>query len=142
MGAGARNQDAGAMMKKISVLGVDDSALGRGLMTEIINSHDDMEVVAVAPDPLVARELIKQHNPDVLTRDVEMTRMDGLEVREKRMRLRPRAVGKVAALTEGGGETTRRALERGGNDVVRTEERRVGKEGGSRWRAGWGTEQK
>ena len=61
---------------------VDDSALVRGLMTEIINSQPDMEVVATAPDPLVARELIKRHNPDVLTLDVEMPRMDGLDFLE------------------------------------------------------------
>src|SRR3546814_1912232 len=92
MNAWARSLDVEAMMKKIRVLCVDDSALVRGLMTEIINSHDDMEVVAVAPDPLVARELIKQHNPDVLTLDVEMPRMDGLDFLEKLMRLRPMPV--------------------------------------------------
>ena len=76
---------------KISVLCVDDSALVRSLMTEIINSQPDMHVCATAPDPLVARELIKQHNPDVLTLDVEMPRMDGLDFLEKLMRLRPRS---------------------------------------------------
>ncbi|MBO1111115.1 protein-glutamate methylesterase/protein-glutamine glutaminase [Bordetella petrii] len=105
-------------MKKISVLCVDDSALVRGLMTEIINSHEDMEVVAVAPDPLVARELIKQHNPDVLTLDVEMPRMDGLDFLEKLMRLRPMPVVMVSSLTERGGETTLRALELGAIDFV------------------------
>jgi two-component system chemotaxis response regulator CheB len=75
---------------KISVLCVDDSALVRSLMTEIINSQPDMHVCATAPDPLVARELIKQHNPDVLTLDVEMPRMDGLDFLEKLMRLRPK----------------------------------------------------
>ena len=77
-GAGPRPAQA-AKMQKIRVLCVDDSALVRGLMTEIINSQPDMEVVATAPDPLVARELIKRHNPDVLTLDVEMPRMDGLD---------------------------------------------------------------
>lgn len=80
------------MQKKIKVLCVDDSALIRSLMTEIINSQPDMEVCATAPDPLVARELIKQHNPDVLTLDVEMPRMDGLDFLEKLMRLRPMPV--------------------------------------------------
>jgi two-component system chemotaxis response regulator CheB len=61
-------------VQKIKVLCVDDSALIRSLMTEIINGQPDMTVVATAPDPLVARELIKQHNPDVLTLDVEMPR--------------------------------------------------------------------
>ncbi|WP_459618372.1 protein-glutamate methylesterase/protein-glutamine glutaminase [Bordetella sp. 2513F-2] len=105
-------------MKKIRVLCVDDSALVRGLMTEIINGHPDMEVVATAPDPLVARELIKQHNPDVLTLDVEMPRMDGLEFLEKLMRLRPMPVLMVSSLTERGGETTMRALELGAVDFV------------------------
>jgi two-component system chemotaxis response regulator CheB len=105
-------------MKKITVLCVDDSALVRGLMTEIINSHPDMEVVATAPDPLVARELIKQHNPDVLTLDVEMPRMDGLDFLEKLMRLRPMPVVMVSSLTERGGEITMRALELGAVDFV------------------------
>ena len=67
-------------MSKIRVLSVDDSALMRQIMTEIINSHSDMEMVATAPDPLVARDLIKKYNPDVLTLDVEMPRMDGYEL--------------------------------------------------------------
>ncbi|CAB3738043.1 MULTISPECIES: chemotaxis response regulator protein-glutamate methylesterase [Achromobacter] len=105
-------------MKKISVLCVDDSALVRGLMTEIINSQPDMEVVATAPDPLVARDLIKRHNPDVLTLDVEMPRMDGLDFLEKLMRLRPMPVVMVSSLTERGGEITLRALELGAIDFV------------------------
>ncbi|HWK59940.1 MAG TPA: chemotaxis response regulator protein-glutamate methylesterase [Eoetvoesiella sp.] len=105
-------------MKKIRVLCVDDSALVRGLMTEIINSHPDMEVVAVAPDPLVARELIKAHNPDVLTLDVEMPRMDGLDFLERLMRLRPMPVVMVSSLTERNSEVTLRALELGAVDFV------------------------
>lgn len=113
-----RGLTGSAVMKKIKVLCVDDSALVRGLMTEIINSHPDMEVVATAPDPLVARELIKQHNPDVLTLDVEMPRMDGLDFLEKLMRLRPMPVVMVSSLTERGGEITMRALELGAIDFV------------------------
>ncbi len=105
-------------MKKIRVLCVDDSALVRGLMKEIINGHPDMEVVAVAPDPLVARELIKQHNPDVLTLDVEMPRMDGLDFLERLMRLRPMPVVMVSSLTERNSEVTLRALELGAVDFV------------------------
>src|SRR5690606_27362502 len=105
-------------MKKIRVLCVDDSALVRSLMTEIIDSHDDMEVVAAAPDPLVARELIKQHNPDVLTLDVEMPRMDGLDFLERLMRLRPMPVVMVSSLTERNSEVTLRALELGAVDFV------------------------
>jgi two-component system chemotaxis response regulator CheB len=105
-------------VQKIKVLCVDDSALIRSLMTEIINSQPDMTVVAVAPDPLVARELIKQHNPDVLTLDVEMPRMDGLDFLEKLMRLRPMPVVMVSSLTERGNEITLRALELGAVDFV------------------------
>ncbi len=103
---------------KIKVLIVDDSALIRGVMKEIINSQPDMEVVGVAPDPLVARELIKQTNPDVLTLDVEMPKMDGLEFLEKLMRLRPMPVVMVSSLTEQGSEITLRALELGAIDFV------------------------
>lgn len=104
--------------KKIKVLCVDDSALIRSLMTEIINSQADMTVVATAPDPLVARDLIKQLNPDVLTLDVEMPRMDGLDFLEKLMRLRPMPVLMVSSLTERGSEITLRALELGAVDFV------------------------
>ncbi|APX93002.1 chemotaxis response regulator protein-glutamate methylesterase [Halomonas sp. 1513] len=103
---------------KIKVLCVDDSALIRDLLSEIINEHDDMEVVAVAPDPLAARDLIKQHNPDVLTLDVEMPRMDGLDFLERLMRLRPMPVLMVSSLTQAGSEVTLRALELGAVDFV------------------------
>ena len=105
-------------VQKIKVLCVDDSALIRSLMTEIINGQPDMAVCATAPDPLVARELIKQHNPDVLTLDVEMPRMDGLDFLEKLMRLRPMPVVMVSSLTERGSEITLRALELGAVDFV------------------------
>ena len=103
---------------KIKVLIVDDSALIRSVMTEIIASQPDMEVVGVAPDPLVARELIKQSNPDVLTLDVEMPKMDGLDFLERLMRLRPMPVVMVSSLTERGSEITLRALELGAVDFV------------------------
>ncbi len=103
---------------KIKVLCVDDSALIRSLMTEIINSQPDMEVVGTAPDPLVARELIKRLNPDVLTLDVEMPRMDGLDFLERLMRLRPMPVLMVSSLTERGSEITMRALELGAVDFI------------------------
>src|SRR3954470_7953218 len=105
-------------MSKIKVLIVDDSALIRSVMSEIISSQSDMEVVGVAPDPLVARELIKQTNPDVLTLDVEMPKMDGLDFLEKLMRLRPMPVVMVSSLTERGSEITLRALELGAVDFV------------------------
>ena len=105
-------------MNKIKVLIVDDSALIRSVMSEIISSQPDMEVVGVAPDPLVARELIKQTNPHVLTLDVEMPKMDGLDFLEKLMRLRPMPVLMVSSLTERGSEITMRALELGAVDFV------------------------
>ena len=105
-------------MKKIKVMICDDSALIRSVMSEIITSQADMEVVGVAPDPLVARELIKQTNPDVLTLDVEMPKMDGLDFLEKLMRLRPMPVVMVSSLTERGSEITMRALELGAVDFV------------------------
>lgn len=105
-------------VKKIKVLCVDDSALIRSVMTEIINSQGDMTVVGTAADPLVARDLIKVTNPDVLTLDVEMPRMDGLEFLEKLMRLRPMPVVMVSSLTERGSEIALRALELGAIDFV------------------------
>lgn len=105
-------------MSKIRVLSVDDSALMRQIMTEIINSHSDMEIVATVPDPLVARDLIKKFNPDVLTLDVEMPRMDGLDFLEKLMRLHPMPVVMVSSLTGKGSEVTLRALELGAVDFV------------------------
>lgn len=103
---------------KTKVLIVDDSALIRSVMSEIVSSQPDMEVVGVAPDPLVARELIKKTNPDVLTLDVEMPKMDGLDFLEKLMRLRPMPVLMVSSLTERGSEITMRALELGAVDFV------------------------
>ncbi|MFD0912631.1 protein-glutamate methylesterase/protein-glutamine glutaminase [Methylophilus luteus] len=103
---------------KTKVLVIDDSALIRSLLTELINDTKDLEVVGAAPDPLVAREMIKQLNPDVLTLDVEMPRMDGLDFLEKLMRLRPMPVLMVSTLTEKGSEITLRALELGATDFV------------------------
>jgi two-component system, chemotaxis family, protein-glutamate methylesterase/glutaminase len=103
---------------KIKVLIVDDSALIRSVMSEIIKSQSDMELVGVAPDPIVARDMIKRTNPDVLTLDVEMPKMDGLDFLEKLMRLRPMPVVMVSSLTERGSEITLRALELGAVDFV------------------------
>lgn len=102
--------------RKIKVLVIDDSALIRGVMKEIINRENDMECVGAAPDPLVARQMIKDLNPDVLTLDVEMPRMDGLDFLERLMRLRPMPVLMISTLTETGSEITFRALELGAAD--------------------------
>lgn len=105
-------------MNKIKVLVVDDSALIRNLMSKIINSQRDMETIATAPDPFVARDQIKKFNPDVITLDIEMPKMDGLEFLEKIMRLRPTPVVMVSTLTERGTDVTFRALELGAVDFV------------------------
>ena len=104
--------------RKTKVLIVDDSALIRKLLTEIINRQPDMIAIGAAADPLVARHMIRELNPDVLTLDVEMPRMDGLAFLEKLMALRPLPVVMVSSLTERGAETTMRALELGAIDYV------------------------
>lgn len=100
------------------VLVVDDSALMRGLLTEMINAAADMEVVGAAPDAPTAREMIKALNPDVLTLDVHMPKMDGLEFLDRLMRLRPMPVVMVSAFTQEASETTLRALELGAVDFI------------------------
>lgn len=105
-------------MKKIRVLVVDDSALVRSLLSEIVNRQADMECVGVANDPLMAREMIRELNPDVITLDIEMPRMDGLDFLGRLMRLRPTPVVMISTLTERGAEATMRALELGAVDFV------------------------
>ncbi len=97
---------------------VDDSALVRSLLAEIINREPDMECVGAAADPLLAREMIRELAPDVITLDVEMPRMDGIDFLGKLMRLRPMPVVMVSTLTERGAEVTMRALELGAIDFV------------------------
>ena len=105
-------------MTRTRVVVVDDSALVRQMLAEIINRQSDMECVGAAPDPLVAREMIRELNPDVITLDGEMPRMDGIDFLGKLMRLRPMPVVMVSTLTERGAETTLRALELGAVDFV------------------------
>ncbi|MBK1717865.1 protein-glutamate methylesterase/protein-glutamine glutaminase [Thiocystis violacea] len=107
----------------IRVLIVDDSALVRKLLTEILGEAPGIEVVGTAQDPFVAREKIKELNPDVLTLDVEMPRMDGLTFLRNLMRLRPMPVVMVSSLTERGAEVTLHALELGAVDFVRKPDR-------------------
>jgi two-component system chemotaxis response regulator CheB len=106
------------MTKKTRVVVVDDSALVRSLLTEIINRERDMECIGSASDPLVAREMIRSLDPDVITLDVEMPRMDGLDFLARLMKLRPMPVVMVSTLTERGAEITLRALELGALDFV------------------------
>ncbi|WP_455203265.1 protein-glutamate methylesterase/protein-glutamine glutaminase [Kaarinaea lacus] len=105
-------------MAKIKVLIVDDSALVRQLLTEILNSAAGIEVVGVAHDPYMARERFKALNPDVLTLDVEMPKMDGITFLSNLMRLRPMPVVMVSSLTEKGADVTLQALELGAVDFV------------------------
>ncbi len=105
-------------MKKIRVVVVDDSALIRSMLSSLIDAQPDMECVGTANDPYQARETIRELDPDVITLDVEMPRMDGLDFLEKLMRLRPMPVVMVSTLTERGAETTLRALELGAVDFV------------------------
>jgi two-component system chemotaxis response regulator CheB len=106
------------MTRPIRVLVVDDSALVRQLLSELINRHDDMQCVGAASDPLVAREMIRALDPDVVTLDIEMPRMDGLDFLGRLMRLRPMPVVMVSTLTERGADVTLRALELGAVDFV------------------------
>ncbi|MDY0746426.1 chemotaxis response regulator protein-glutamate methylesterase [Paucibacter sp. R3-3] len=105
-------------MAKTTVVVVDDSALVRSILTEIINRQPDMTCIGAAADPLVAREMIRNLNPDVITLDVEMPRMDGLDFLSRLMRLRPMPVVMVSTLTERGAEVTMKALELGAIDFV------------------------
>ena len=105
-------------MKKIRVVVVDDSALVRSLLSEIINSQADMVCVGAANDPLVAREMIRELDPDVITLDIEMPKMDGLDFLGRLMRLRPMPVLMISTLTERGAEVTMKALELGAVDFV------------------------
>jgi two-component system, chemotaxis family, protein-glutamate methylesterase/glutaminase len=105
-------------LKKIRVLVVDDSALVRSLLTEIINRQKDMLCVGAANDPLIAREMIRELDPDVLTLDIEMPKMDGIDFLGRLMRLRPMPVVMISTLTERGAEVTMRALELGAVDFV------------------------
>ncbi len=105
-------------MSKIKVLIVDDAALMRKLLTEILSSSSRIEVVGTAADPFIARDKIKQLNPDVITLDVEMPRMDGITFLKNLMRLRPMPVVMISTLTEDGADITLEALASGAIDYI------------------------
>jgi two-component system, chemotaxis family, protein-glutamate methylesterase/glutaminase len=102
----------------IRVLVVDDSALIRSVLSSIINAQPDMEVVGTAPNPIIAREKIVALDPDVLTLDIEMPLMNGLEFLQRLMAAHPMPVLMVSTLTESGGDITLRALELGAFDFI------------------------
>lgn len=102
----------------IKVLVVDDSKLIRALVTEMINQAPDMQVIGEAEDPFDAREKIKQFNPDVITLDIEMPRMDGITFLKNLMRLRPMPVVMLSTLTAEGAPITLEALEIGAVDFL------------------------
>jgi two-component system chemotaxis response regulator CheB len=102
----------------IKVLIVDDSALIRSLLSEIVNSEKDMYLVGAAPDAYVARELVNRFSPDVITLDIEMPKVDGLTFLEKLMKARPTPVLMISTLTEQGANATLRALELGAIDYI------------------------
>jgi two-component system chemotaxis response regulator CheB len=106
------------MATRFKVLIVDDSALMRQLLTQIINSDPELEVVGTAGDPFAARDKIKALSPDVLTLDIEMPRMDGLTFLEKLMRGHPMPVVMISSLTDNGADTTLRALSLGAVDYI------------------------
>lgn len=105
-------------MQKTKVLIVDDSALVRQMLSEMLSSHPQIEVVGSAHDPYMARDMIKQLHPDVLTLDIEMPKMDGISFLKNLMRLHPLPVVMVSTLTEQGAEVTLQALELGAIDFV------------------------
>lgn len=104
--------------RKATVLVVDDSATMRGLIRAVLSADPEIEVIGEAGDAMEARAAIKQLNPDVITLDVEMPNMNGLEFLDKIMRLRPMPVIMVSTLTHRGAEASLAALEIGAFDCV------------------------
>ncbi len=114
-------------MGKIKVLVVDDSMVIRQLLKQMINAEDDMEVVGTAADPIIARDKIKHLNPDVITLDIEMPRMDGITFLRNIMRLRPMPVIMISTLTEAGAAITMESLDIGAFDFVPKPKENLGK---------------
>ena len=106
------------MGKRVKVLIVDDSAVIRQLLTMLLSEDPEIDVVGTAGDPLIARDRIKELNPDVVTLDVEMPNMDGVTFLRKIMALRPMPVVMISTLTQAGANTTLEALEIGAVDFI------------------------
>lgn len=104
--------------RKIRVLVVDDSAIVRKLLADAIRQEPDMEIVGVAGDPFAARDLILQREPDVITLDIEMPRMDGLTFLKRLMTHRPLPVIIVSSVTQSGSAASIEALRSGAIDVI------------------------
>ena len=102
----------------IKVLVVDDSALIRNLLSEIIRSEADLTLVGAAPDAFVAKQMVQEHHPDVITLDIEMPKVDGLRFLEVMMKAQPIPVVMISTLTEQGADATVRALELGAVDFI------------------------
>lgn len=105
-------------MSAIRVLIVDDSRMIREVLTHILSEHPDIEVVGAAADAYEARDMIRDLRPDVITLDVEMPKMNGLEFLDRLMRARPTPVVMISSFTERGSEVTFRALELGAVEFV------------------------
>lgn len=108
----------GVSLSNIRVIIVDDSAIVRQVLTRELARHSDIEVVATAPDPYVARDKIVEYKPDVVLLDVEMPRMDGITFLKKLMHYKPMPVIIVSSLTEAGGALALEALDSGAVDVM------------------------
>ncbi len=106
------------MQEKIKVLIVDDSAVVRQTLSQVLSSDPKIEVLKAARDPLVAMEIMKKTVPDVITLDIEMPRMDGLTFLQKIMNQHPIPVVVCSSLTDKGSETALKALEYGAIEII------------------------
>jgi len=104
--------------RRIKVLIVDDSAIVRKMLGDALREQPDMEVVGGAPDPFIARDLILQHKPDVVTLDIEMPRMDGLTFLRRLMEHHPLPVIIISSLTQSGSAASLEALRSGAVEVI------------------------
>ena len=104
--------------RKIRVLIVDDSAVVRQTLNDVLSSDPEIEVIGTASDPFVAAERMREQVPDVITLDIEMPRMDGLTFLQKIMAQHPIPVVICSSLAEEGAQSTLRALEYGAVDII------------------------